>query len=284
MKYQPYRDEPFQRSCEERYEPIKELASKYNRQFSVLDIGANYGWFGQQLVRDFDCVYVGIDNKVIDPHPRIWHIKNHFSGSDYYHLSKSEHFDIVLGLAVLHHIPDYQVAADALCRLGQWAFFEIPGESDTKATGADRHAGIARMFEGYEPIASFPSHVSNTERPWYLIETDPVLTDQSIDRDVRGAQKYATYTITSDFDKCRISIDRSAKFPDVPVEERDFIPGMNAHNFRLMGGKVDIPEMPDHPDQQPWNYIIGDMVKPIDIQHVKVGSYIRWKRKKQSNG
>ena len=114
MRYQPYRDHPFQRSCEDRYEPIKELASKFNRQFSVLDIGANFGWFGQRLVRDFDCVYVGIDNKTIDPHPRIWHIPGHFSGNDYLHLSRSEHFDIVLGLAVLHHFPDYVDAYNAM--------------------------------------------------------------------------------------------------------------------------------------------------------------------------
>ena len=276
MKYQPYRDELFQRSCEERYEPIKELASKYNRQFSVLDIGANYGWFGQQLVRDFDCVYVGIDNKTIDPHPRIWHIPGHFSGANYAQLAQCEHFDIVLALAVLHHIPDYKVAADAFISLGSWAFFEIPGPEDNKATGADRHGGIAKIFENCVPIATFPSHVSNTERPLYLMKGSEFIHNQTLDRDERGAQDYATYTITSDFDKCRISIDRSARWPKVPIEERDFIPGMNAHNFMLMGGKVDIPEMPKHPDQKPWNYIIGDMVKPIDIQHVKVGSLIRW--------
>jgi len=170
LKYQPYRDEPFQRSCEDRYEPIKELASKFNRQFSVLDIGANYGWFGQQLVRDFDCVYVGIDNKTIDPHPRIWHIPGHFSGAKYAELALCEHFDIVLGLAVLHHIPDYKVAADAFISLGSWAFFEIPGAEDNKATGTDRHIGIAKIFENCVQIASFPSHVSDTERPWYLMK------------------------------------------------------------------------------------------------------------------
>jgi hypothetical protein len=186
MKYQPYRDEPFQRSCEERYEPIKELAAKYNRQFSVLDIGANYGWFGQQLVRDFDCVYVGIDNKTIDPHPRIWHIPNHFNGQVYQLLSRCEHFDIVLGLAVLHHIPDYELAIDGFRKLGEWTFFEIPGKKDDRATGRDRHRGIAEYFEEYEPIATFPSHVSDTERPWYLLQDEPFLKVQTLDRDARG--------------------------------------------------------------------------------------------------
>jgi hypothetical protein len=68
----------------------------------------------------------------------------------------------------------------------------------------------------------------------------------------------------------------------VPIEERDFIPGMNAHNFRLMGGKVEIEKHPRHPDEQPWNYVIGDGVQPIDIQHIKVGSLQRWRE--QANG
>ncbi len=282
MKYQPYRDEPFQRSCEERYEPIKELASKFNRQFSVLDIGANYGWFGQQLVRDFDCVYVGIDNKTIDPHPRIWHIPGHFTGKNYWMLSQCEQFDIVLGLAVLHHIPDYQDAFWAFRGLGQHTFFEIPGEADNKATGLERHNGIAKLFEIHDPIATFPSHVSNTERPWYLIEDAPGISMQTLDRDERGAQRYATYKITSDFDSCKIKIDRSAKFPKVPLEYRDFIPGMNAHNFKLMGGDVELPDTPEHPDHKLWNYIVGDGIKPIDVEHIKVGSYMRWKE--EGNG
>ena len=267
MNYQPYRDEPFQRGCEDRYEPIKALAEMYKRQFSVLDVGANYGWFGQKLVRDFDCVYVAVDNKTIDPHPRIWHIKRHMAAQEYGALSRSDNFDIVLCLSVLHHFKCYVQAYNAMKRLGHWVFFEIPGPEDSNAKGHERHEGILSLFDGGTPIEKFPSHVSDTLRPMYLMKSEPFIVEQSLDACDRGAMGYATYKIHSDFNRCLIEIDRTPV--KAKKEIRDFIPGMNAHNFRLLGGKVEIPELDNHPDPCAWNYIIGDGVKPIDTFHIK---------------
>lgn len=266
MKYQPYRDEPFQRDCEDRYKVIKKFLDQFKRQFSVLDIGANYGWFGQRLVRDFDCVYVGIDNKTIDPHERIWHINRHVSAKELGALSRSESFDIVLGLSVLHHFKDYERAWNAMKRLGHWVFVEIPGPEDENAVGNDRHKGIAKIFCNAKPIAGFKSHVSDTMRPMYLWTGEPFIVEQSLDAADRGALGYANYTLYSDFRQSLIEIDRC---PIIPRREiRYFIPGMNAHNFRLLGGEVEIPET-NHPDNHPWNYIIGDGVKSIDTFHIK---------------
>ena len=265
MKYQPYRDEPFQRSCEDRYEVIKALASKYTRQFSVLDIGANFGWFGQQLVKDFDCVYVGVDNKTIDPHPRIWHINRHLSPQQLLDLSRCESFDIVLGLAVLHHMEDYQKAFHALRRLGSYTFFEICGPGDIHARAYERHEGIAKLFSG-EPIATFKSHVSDADRLWYCYGMQPFICEQTLDVASRGAPGYASYKINSTFHDSIIEIDRR---PIAGVETRPFIPGMNLHNFRLLGGKADTPEDDGLSDHKPWNYIIGDGIQRIDTYHDK---------------
>lgn len=268
MKYQPYGDEPFQRECESRYEIIKKLVGQYKRQFSVLDIGANYGWFGQRLVRDFDCVYVGIDNKTIDPHPRIWHINSHMNAQALLNLSRCESFDVVLCLSVLHHFPDYKKACAAAKRLGQWSIFEIPGEDDTGALAPERHKGIADLFPG-EPIAEAPSHVSDTMRPMYMWKMEPFITEQTLDAAERGVCGYGTYKIRSDFEMSMIEIDRR---PTLSAKEfRDFIPGMNAHNFRLLGGEVDIPEIENHPDPFAWNYILGDGIHAIDTFHDKSG-------------
>lgn len=262
MKYQPYRDEPFQRECEDRYEPIKELASKFNRQFSVLDVGANHGWFGHRLVRDFpNCVYFGIDNKTIDPHPRIHHMPCHVSAGALRELAKCDQFDIVLGLSVLHHFPDYETAYFAMRGLGWWTVFEVPGEDDKHALAPDRHHGIQNLFKDEVPHAWFPSHVSDTERPMYVIENKPYLKTQSIDAEHRKAPTNRTYNLPVwNFDECRIEILR----PSTTDERRDYIPGMNAHNFRMLKGKVDVPIEEDHPDPWPWNYILGDGLHAID--------------------
>jgi SAM-dependent methyltransferase len=267
MKYQPYRDEPFQRSCEDRYEIIKKFAKQYNRQFSVLDVGANYGWFGQRLVRDFDCVYVGIDNKTIDPHPRIWHINRHITTGELCCLSRCESFDLVLGLAVLHHMKDYAAAFNAMRRLGHHSLFEICGPGDVNARGYERHEGIAKLFGNVEPVATFESHVSDADRLWYGHSMPPFISEQTLDAAARGCCGYAHYKINADFDECNILIDRKPiKMDD---EIRPFIPGMNLHNFRLLGGKVDVPEDDGLADYQPWNFIIGDGIHRIDTFHAK---------------
>jgi hypothetical protein len=262
MKYQPYRDEPYQRECEDRYAPIYELAKKFNRSFSVLDVGANYGWFGHRLVNDFpNCVYFGIDNKPIDPHPRIHHMPCHVAGEGLRVMAECEQFDIVLGLSVLHHFPDYDKVYEAMRNLGWWSFFEIPGHDDIHALAPDRHQGIIKLFEGEVPVKWFPSHVSDSWRPMYALENTPYLKRQSMDADHRRAPKNRTYNLPKwDFDECRIEILR----PSTQDERRDYIPGMNAWNFRALKGRCEVQFDENHPDPCPWNCIIGDGIHPID--------------------
>lgn len=266
----------FQRACAERYEPIRELASKFKRPFSVLDVGANYGYFDFRLMEDFDCTCVMVDDKLVEPiidangvsDRAVW-LSRHLKASELEALSRSEHFDVVLGLAVLHHFDEWERAYKALNALGQYVFFEIPGPSDVGAANHTRHEGIAGLFSDKRPIAQFPSHVSDTKRPWYLIENEPFIEEQSLDAADRGAPAYATYTIEADFEKSEITIDRQKR----TVEKRGFIPGMNVHNFRLLGGgyphnRFLIEEMekyPNHRDWNPWNFVLGFGVKPIDM-------------------
>ena len=100
----------------------------------------------------------------------------------------------------------------------------------------------------------------------YCVKNYPFIKEQTLDMVDRGAPAYANYKLRQDFSMSIIEIDRT------PVrntkEIRDYIPGMNLHNFRLLGGKAEMPD-DDHPDKQPWNYIIGDGIKPIDTAHVK---------------
>jgi len=265
----------YQRDCEGRYEPIRELASKFNRKFSVLDIGANYGYFDFRLMEDFDCTCVMVDNKLIDGLIRwnevedraIW-INRHIDAQTLKSLSICEHFDIVLGLAVLHHFDDPALAFDALCNLGRYTFFEIPGEDDVGAAHPDRHRRIRELFKDEEPIAHFPSHVSNTKRPWYLIESEPVLLEQRLDAADADAPQYATYTIDDDFDESTITINRGPN----QIEHREYYPGMNLYNFQRLGGghpqSADIARVlrghSNHRDFQAWNFILGHGIYPID--------------------
>ena len=268
----------FQRECSDRYQPIRELASRFNRPFSVLDIGANYGYFDFRLMEEFDCTCIMVDRKLIMPlikgneveNRAVW-INRHIDAETLKSLSKCEHFDIVLGLAVLHHFENPALAYEAMCDLGSYTFFEIPGDDDFGATHPERHRMIKKLFENEIPIDYFPSHVSSCKRPWYLIESDPVLIEQRLDAADADAPQHSRYFIDNDFDKSVITIKRAGAYTDNEV--RDYVPGMNAWNFKLLGGghpsqsyiEDEMEKTKEvHKDWKQWNYILGYGIKPID--------------------
>jgi tRNA1(Val) A37 N6-methylase TrmN6 len=54
----------FQRECASRYEPIKVVLEKYTRPFSVIDIGANIGYFSFRIAEDFPhATVIMVENK-----------------------------------------------------------------------------------------------------------------------------------------------------------------------------------------------------------------------------
>ncbi len=271
------KENPYQRPSAERYEPIRELASKFNRRFSVLDIGSNYAYFDMRLQEDFDCVTVMVDKKFIGDvlkYNNAWDrsavIQNHLKAAELEALSRSEHFDIVLGLAVLHHFDEPKRAYEAMRKLGWWTIFEIPGHNDIGAANPQKHEEIAECFRGEVPCGTFPSHVSDTERPYYILENEPYIWEQSIDSADRDAPIYSEYAVECDFDQS-IFIKRSTDMKGNKTESRhEFVPGMNYHNFLILNGMWPNPPdidakiaLIDHPDKQPWNFVIPGPL-PID--------------------
>jgi len=265
-------DHAFQRPSAERYEPIRALCAKFERPFSVLDIGSNYGYFDVRLMNDFpECVCVLVDDKTVGPvlqannvMDRSVVLSRKVSAEVLESLSRSEHFDVVVAFSVLHHFDDPARAFNALLKLGSWALFEIPGEDDVGAANPELHAGIRKLFERYLEAGYFPSHVSECRRPYYVIENAPYLVEQSIDCADRDAPAYQRYRIETDFKRC--------EFVKADGERRPFVPGMNLHNFRRLGGgwptedliQKSLEEFRGHPDFNPWNFIVGRGLTPID--------------------
>ena len=94
MNYQPtfikgkeYGD--FQRDCKPRYDTIVQyLDARFERRYSVFDLGANYGYFGIRLSFERDAVSVLVDTKPIAdvlqknaPLPVIW-LNTRLGGSE----------------------------------------------------------------------------------------------------------------------------------------------------------------------------------------------------------
>ena len=268
--------QPYQRPSEERYEPIKALAEKFNRPFSVLDIGANYAYFDVRLMNDFDCTCVMMDNKfmgnVLEMNgclDRSVVINRHVSAEELEALSKSEHFDIVLGLAVLHHFKNPKKAYEAMRNLGWWTILEVPGENDIGAANPDRHKAIHDCLKDETPDGYFPSHVSESQRPYYILENEPYLFEQTIDAADRGAPVYNGYSVETSFDDCSfVKTDSGGE----EIERRPFVPGINLWNYERMGiywptkEYLDqaVDHFKDHPDPERWNFILGNGLTAID--------------------
>ncbi|MDD5358279.1 MAG: hypothetical protein PHX80_03980 [Candidatus Nanoarchaeia archaeon] len=103
------------RECSSRYEIIKSFCNKYKGSFSICDIGANMCYFGLRLIEDFpDCVVIAFEyNQVKMRQEQLKKNKvnklilfdRKINLNDIAILIKTCHFNLVLALSVLHHVP-----------------------------------------------------------------------------------------------------------------------------------------------------------------------------------
>jgi len=276
--------EPHQRASADRYEALKAFVDQYRRPFSVFDLGCNMGYFVFRLASDFpDATVIGADDKSELPGiaqanglPNAVILKRRFSSTDLARLAECEAFDVVLALNVLHHMADWKEAAGALLRLGQHVILETPGPGDYRAANTPRHARVRSWAEAqsdYEMMRTH-SHVSEgAQRIMYHLPgwRGKRLAAQTIDAAKRAAPAMRDAVVSADFERSRVWFSRG--------EERDFVPGMNLWNWRLLSGcwpkdaaervkaAVEAEEAAGRwlDDLRPWNFILsGAECVPID--------------------
>lgn len=102
-----------QRECAGRYEIIKEYLSP-NPPKSVLDIGANMCYFGLRLVEDFKCSVMAFEfnsfkmrkaNVDKNKTKNLMFLERKISIPDLKILQSSCHFDLLIAMSVVHHLP-----------------------------------------------------------------------------------------------------------------------------------------------------------------------------------
>lgn len=140
--------------CQERYDLIRPILDRYHRRFSVLDIGANLGYFSLRIAEDYDAICTMIEGS--DSSKRVYsdaqhrllsicnlnsHLDNIYFLNHQLNLNSTrrlndlEHFDVVLAFLVVHmlaadnkgiikmdHIHAY---IDLLLSLGDNVIFEM---------------------------------------------------------------------------------------------------------------------------------------------------------------
>lgn len=128
--------------CPSRYKALKnELSKHYKRPITVLDIGANNGYFSLKLANDMDaqCVMADMTDRLkdichlnSDINNKLIYLKKQLSTQDLQELKKKFHFDVAIALHVLHHIPDWKDFSDNLFELADTVVIETPPANDPR--------------------------------------------------------------------------------------------------------------------------------------------------------
>jgi SAM-dependent methyltransferase len=159
MGYQPVRtdgeDVGGERSCADRYEFIAKYLEDQTGPFTVLDIGANLGYFSQRLTEDFDCYVTAIDNN-----PDLWDVQsdrisiiNRRVTSD--DLRQLPRHDIVLALSVLHHFPDWPEVLWQVRCCRKMAFVEVPAPNERWMKYAVARKELVSLHKEAKALADF---------------------------------------------------------------------------------------------------------------------------------
>jgi SAM-dependent methyltransferase len=183
---------------------IRKVAERFDRPFTVLDIGANLGYYSLRLAEDFDCTVLAVEGQVgpylstvlnKNQNPRVLATNRNMSLADLQTLADVEHFDLVLGLSVTHHFdaPYVDVLAQ-IRRLGFVTILELPTEANA--------CGQASVKDTFIPddgkvLAHHTSHLNGPPRPMVLLHDE----NRTLSRSYWG----------SPIDECAVDIDADYK-------------------------------------------------------------------------
>lgn len=149
------------RECAARYAVIRKFCAQFNRPFTVCDIGANMCYFGLRLTEDFpQCSVVAFEFDHFELRAahlekaganRILLLNRKLRLADLDILSAHHHFDVVLALSVLHHVPgSFDAWLAGLRRLGQTVIAEFAiDDSRRVATRPGYHIPVDAVTLGY---------------------------------------------------------------------------------------------------------------------------------------
>lgn len=131
------------RDCHDRYAAIATALSSREQPFTVLDIGANQGYFSFRLAAERGAVCVMVEkqddllrNCLDDGGDSLILLKCQITARELVWLSREEHFDVVLCLNVIHHFGwRWRSATRAIFDLADDLFIENPPDDDSGSRG-----------------------------------------------------------------------------------------------------------------------------------------------------
>lgn len=166
-----------QRDCASRYEIVKKACQPYGSGFSVLDIGANMCYFGLRLIEDFNCTVMAFEFNSFEMRER--HVKSNATNRlillkrkltvlDLSMMSNFCHFDFVLMMSVLHHLPGNSTEwLNAARKIGDNVIVEFALDDSTRVAVRDGY----NIPDDATVIGYGDSHLKqNFKRPIVLLK------------------------------------------------------------------------------------------------------------------
>ncbi|HEY5234454.1 MAG TPA: glycosyltransferase [Verrucomicrobiae bacterium] len=265
------------RECEDRFNLIRDFCRKFQRPFTILDIGANLGYFSLRLTETFDCTSLAFEGVYGDwigevlqqnKNPRVILAKKIVKLADLRALAEVEHFDVVLGLSVIHHLDGgFDESLEVLRSLGDHLILELPFEANACGQKFVQEAVTATLPPDAVFMGFGKSHLAEGQRRIVRLSRPKT----SLVKSYMGTPRTdLSLTIHSDFTEKRVEFHNK-------IEKRPWLRGINLQTYLWFNGaypsKLKIARQLEqcvlagkpHRDIQPWNVILqGDTVQLID--------------------
>lgn len=272
--------------CQVSEKIIYELLDKYERPFTVLDIGASEGYFSIKIAGKYDCVCTMIEGDSKNQLPLVAQLNTNLNNlivlekqitaEELEKLCTCEHFDVVIAFNVLHHFKDkWKKAAKAILNLGDYIFIETPPSDCRVAANKD----IIPLINEYLKTRPEGSIIGKTPRYGREGKHDANQKYSNIFQFSMHKNVLQKPTWDSYFNRYYgIASNFKEKFLLKPREEKMYIPwipGINLWTFKHLNGvfpqndliKKEIKRLSSyhHGDFFPWNMIVqGKTIELID--------------------
>jgi len=272
------------RDCEERYQMIKPFFERYNRPITVLDLGANFGYFSFRLAEDFPGVYVIVEagqeesvylkelcEKNDNKNVIFWNHRINLGELNY--LSNREQFDVILAFNSIHHFMEpYNEVLKILNKMTDFIFLEHPSPNESETCNIERVQNESldfSIFEHHETIGKTLCHTTEykTSRDLKFIQTNI--------SSIRHIEMLSNFN------------DKIALFKD-KCQSSEWVNGINFNHFLRFNGiypnndyiidMLNYCEVEGGGDIEPWNLVMtGNSIELIDSKDYRtyVSSWYR---------